>query len=410
MRTSILHLDIDAFFASVEQLKNPRLRGKPVVVGTGVIASCSYEARRYGLRASMPLRQAQRLCPHAVFLEGNQHTYACFAEAVWEICRRWLPAMEVYLDDAYGDLAGTEALLGHPLGVGRELKREILEKSGLHTTVGVGANRMVARLAGKSVKPDGLAFVPWGGEDAFLADRPVGDLPGVGPATGAMLREMNLMKIRDLRALSPQVLEAMLGKNGLALYERCRGRDTRPVHEREIPQTISRETSFDRPTCDRAEIRSYLQYLAERAMRTVRKLGLTARGVRVRVNYEDADLARTRAMGTHWMEAGTTLPRGTDVDEEVLPAMWEGLDRVFTRRVNLTHLGVVLSKFAVADPQAELFESARDPRLVRLHAALDTIRDRYGHASVVAGASIGLLGRMHQDSRGYVLRCPSLTK
>jgi len=400
VRSSILHLDIDAFFASVEQLKNPRLRGKPVAVGNGVIASCSYEARRYGLRAGMPLRQARRLCPHAVFLDGNQHTYSCFAEATWEICRRWLPSMETYLDDAYGDLTGTDALLGHPLGVGRELKREILEKTGLRVTVGVGANRMVARLAGKSVKPDGLAFVPWGEEDRFLADRPVGDLPGVGPATGALLREMNILKIRDLRVLSPEVLEAMLGKNGLHLHERCRGRDTRPVHEREIPHTISRETSLHQPTADEAEIRAFLQYLAERAMRTVRRLDLVTRGVAVRVGHEDGRVE----------EASATLPRPADVDGEALPAVWDCLERALARRVGVIRLGVTLSKFAVADPQAELFEAARDPREVRLHAALDEIRDRYGHAAVVAGASIGLLGKLPQDSRGYVLRCPSLTK
>src|SRR5688572_5867434 len=347
MRTSILHLDIDAFIASVEQLKNPRLRGKPVVVGNGVIASCSYEARRYGLRAGMPLRQARRLCPHAAFLDGNQHTYACFAEAVWEICRRWLPSMETYLDDAYGDLTGTDALLGHPLGVGRELKREVLEKTGLCVTIGVGANRMVARLASKSVKPDGLAFVAWGEEDAFLADRPVGDLPGVGPATGALLREMNILKVRDLRALSPEVLDAMLGKNGLHLYERCRGRDTRPIHEREIPHTISRETSLHRPAGDEAEVRAFLQYLAERAMRTVRKLELVTRGVAVRVGYEDG---RTE-------EATATLPRGTDVDGEALPVAWECLERAFARRVGVIRLGVTLSKFGAADPQAELFRS-----------------------------------------------------
>jgi DNA polymerase-4 len=400
MRTSILHLDIDAFFASVEQLKNPRLRGKPVVVGNGVIASCSYEARRYGLRAGMPLRQARRLCPHAAFLDGNQHTYSCFAEAVWEIARRWLPSMETYLDDAYGDLTGTEALLGHPLGVGRELRREVLEKTGLHITVGIGANRMVARLASKSVKPDGLAFVEGGQEDRFLADRPVGDLPGVGPATGALLREMNILKVRDLRVLSPEVLDAMLGKNGLHLYERCRGRDTRPVHEREIPHTISRETSLHRPATDEAEIRAFLQYLAERAMRTVRKLGLVTRALAVRVGYEDGQAG----------DASATLPRASDVDDEALPAVWECLERSLTRRVGVIRLGVTLSKFAVADPQAELFESAGDPRRVRLHAALDEIRDRYGHAAVVAGPSIELLGRMPQNSRGYVLRCPSLTK
>ncbi len=397
---TILHLDIDAFFASIEQLKNPRLRGRPVIVGTGVIASCSYEARRFGLKAAMPIRQAVRICPDVVVLDGNQHTYRCFTDAIWEIARRWLPAMETFLDEAYGDLSGTDQLYPDPLVVGRTLKLAIKEEVGLNVTIGIGGNRMVAKMAGKSVKPDGLAFVPHGQEDAFIATRPIEQLPGVGPATAPILREMNLHTIADLRVLRLEVLEALFGRNGVHLYERCRGRDTRPIHEREIPKSISRETSLHKPTCDAAELRAYLQYLAERAMRTIRQLGLATRGVRVNIRHEDGESA----------EAGQVLPSPTMIDEEVLPLARELFDRIVRRRVALTRVGVVFTHFSAPDGQQDLFAIERNARLERLHAALDHIRTKFGHASVVAGASISLIGKLQQEANGYVLRTPSLTK
>ncbi len=400
MPPAILHLDIDAFFASVEQLMNPALRGRPVLVGTGVIASCSYEARRSGCRAGMPLRQARRLCPGAVVLEGNRHTYGCFAEATWEVCRRWLPSLELHLDDAYGDLTGTERLLGPPAEVGARLRREILAEVGLRVTVGIGTNRMIARLASKSAKPDGLAVVPPGAEADFVVGLPIEDLVGVGPATAATLRDMNLRTVRDLRVLPLATLEAMLGKNGAHLYERCRGRDSRPVGARELPTSLSRDTSLHRPTGDPAEVRAYLQYLAERALRTVRSLELEARRVAVRLRYEDGG----------GEEAGRTLERPTALDEELLPAAWELLARIFTRRVGVTHLGVALSRFEPAGGQGDFFEPRDRDRLRRLHAAIDAIRDKFGHSAVLAGPSIGLLGTLRLDENGFVLRTPSLTK
>jgi len=400
MRTTILHLDIDAFFASIEQLKNPRLRGKPVIVGNGVIASCSYEARRFGLHAGMSLRQALRLCPHAVVLDGDHNAYRCFTDAIWSIMRELVPAIDTYLDEAYGDLTGTEGLYAHPLDVGRTLKRRIKEEVGLAVTVGVAGNRMIAKMAGKATKPDGLAFVPWGGEEAFLSARPVDDLLGCGPVTAAMFHEMGVHTIAEMRKIPLDVMEAMLGKNGVWLYQRCRGRDTRPVHEREIPVTISRETNLHEPTSDPREVRGFLQYLLERAMSTVRHLGITTRCVRVKVRYED---------GEH-EEMSRTLAMPTTIDEDAMAAVDELLPRAWTRRVNVNHLGIVLSQFALDDPQPELFEVRRNARLERVHRALDAIRDKFGHAAVVAGASIGLLGRLDQTSYGYVLRTPSLTK
>lgn len=400
MQTTILHLDLDAFFASVEQLRSPRLRNKPVLVGNGVIASCSYEARKFGCKAGMPIRQALRLCPRAAVLDGDQNAYRCFTDAIWSILREAIPAIDTYLDEAYGDLTGTDYLYEHPRKVGELLKRRIQNEVGLSATVGIASNRMIAKMAGKAAKPDGLAFVPWGEEEAFLSGRPVDDLFGVGPATGERLHEMGIRTIADLRAVPLDLMEAMFGRNGVWLYQRCRGRDTRPVHEREIPVTISRETALAETTSDPATVRGFFQYLLERAMATVRKLGLTAKTVRVKIGYED---------GVH-EEAGHTLAAPTTVDEEMLAAVDGLLARIWVRRVHLYRLGITLSRFAVDDPQPELFEVLRDERLDRLHRAVDAIRDKFGHAAVVAGASIGLLGRLKQSSYGYVLRTPSLTK
>jgi len=400
MRNTVLHLDLDAFFASVEQLKNPRLRGKPVLVGNGVIASCSYEARRFGCSAGMPIRQALRLCPHAAVLDGDHNAYRCFTDAIWAILREHAPAIDTYLDEAYADLTGTERLLGAPLDVGRALKRRIRDEVGLPVTIGVASNRMIAKMAGQAVKPDGLALVPWGEEEAFLSARPVGDLLGVGPVTAAMFREMGIRTVAELRRVPLDVMEAMLGRNGVWLHERARGRDTRPVHEREIPVTISRETALHEPTSDPGKVRGMLQYLLERAMSTVRRLGLTARTVRVRVQYEDGPRE----------EMGRTLAAPTTVDEDFLAVVDELLPRAWARRVNLMRLGIVLSHFALDDPQPQLFEIRTNARLERVHRALDAIREKFGHAAVVAGASIGLLDQLKQDSHGYVLRTPSLTK
>ena len=234
----VLHLDIDAFFASVEQLRDPRLRGRPVIVGTGVIASCSYEARRHGLEAGMSLAEARRRCPRAVVVAGHAPTYHAFAERVFEVCRALAPAVDAYLDDAYLDLAGTERLYPDLAALGADLRSRARAATGLTVTVGGGTSRMVARLAGRGAKPDGLAVVPPGAEEAFLRDRPLADLPGIGPRTAALLESMGLETVADLRAAGAGPLARLLGAAGRILHERAWGRDTRPVEPREVPRSL----------------------------------------------------------------------------------------------------------------------------------------------------------------------------
>lgn len=397
----ILHVDIDAFFASVEQVLNPALRGRPVIVGAGVIASCSYEARRRGLRNAMRIREALRICPEAIVLEGRARIYRCFADRIFDICREYAPAVETYLDDAICDLSGTELLYGDPRGPAAAIRRRVREETGLAVTVGIGANRMVAKMAGKSAKPDGLARVLPGEEDAFIRDRPVEDLPGVGPRTARLFSRMNIATIGGLRVLSVDQMHALLGKNGLHLYDRCRGRDTPVVCEREIPKSISRETSFHTDTIDPHEIRGMLSYLCGRATKTLRDLGLLSRTVAVRVRYSDGPSEAV----------SRSLPEPTAIDREFQEMAKTLLRKAHTRRASLHLVGITLSGISLdLSGQPGLFDAEEKTRWRRLDRCVDTVRDRFGYASIVAGGAIEFVGRLRHDSHGYILRTPSLTK
>ena len=249
---AILHLDIDAFFAAIEQLRDPRLRGRPVIVGAGVIASCSYEARACGCKAGLSLSEARRLCPDAVFLDGHAQIYRCFAEKVFGVAAQYAPAMETFLDEAYLELTGTEGIHRSYREAGQRLRAEIREATGLAVSVGIGTNRMIAKMVTKTVKPDGLGVLPPGGEEAFVLSRPIRDLPGIGDVAGPTLWKLNVRTVRDLRGLPEEALHGLFGRSvGHALREQAWGRDSRVVSIREIPGSIRRETSFHHPTIER---------------------------------------------------------------------------------------------------------------------------------------------------------------
>jgi DNA polymerase-4 len=398
----VLHVDIDAFFAAIEQLRQPRLRGRPVIVGAGVIASCSYEARRFGLHAGMALTEARRLCPGAVILDGHAQVYRCFADDIFACCRDVSPAVETYLDEAYCELTGTERLHGDLLEAARSLKRRIRERTGLTVTCGLAPNRMLAKLVGKTTRrPDGLARLDPAEADAFLRDRPIEQLAGVGRAHARTLRSMNLRTIGELRVVPIEALGALFGVAGRLLYERCRGRDTAPVTAREVPRSISRETSFHHDTADRAEIEGMLEYLVGRACRTARELDLKTRTVAVRLRYSDGE----------WAEQARSLAAPSDADPLLLAPALELLRRQFTRRAALHGLGVTLSNFTsrVAD-QGDLFDAGEAFRREALLDAFDRVRSSYGHGVLVSGRALHLKGRLAEDRHGFVLRTPSLTQ
>jgi DNA polymerase IV len=401
MSRTVLHVDIDAFFASIEQLRDPRLAGRPVIVGAGVIASCSYEARAFGLKAGMTLTEAKRLCPAAVIVAGHAQVYRCYAERIFERCRELSPDVETYLDEAYVELTGTERTHGGLASAAGRLRRSIRDDTGLTVTCGLGPNRMLAKLVGKTVKPDGLACVRADEAEAFLADRPIEQLAGVGHAHAKTLRSLNVHTIADLRAFPAATLEALFGAPGRLLYERCRGRDTAAVTAREIPVTISRETSFHADTGDPAEIDGMLEYLAGRACRAARELGLTARTVAVRLRYSDGEGA----------EQARSLSAPSAVDPVILALALSLRARLFTRRVSLHAVGVTLSGFTRdAAEQGALFDEREAGRRAALCAALDDVRSNFGHGAVISGRALHLKDRVAQDRNGFVLRTSSLTK
>lgn len=398
---TILHVDIDAFFAAIEQQRDPRLAGRPVIVGAGVIASCSYEARRYGLYAGMPLSEARRACPDAVIIDGHAQIYRCFAEAIFDRCRAIAPAVETFLDEAYCDLTGTERLHGDLLTMARRLKDDIRAETGLTVTCGIGPNRMLAKLIGKTVKPDGLARIDAADADAFLIDRPIEQLAGVGRAHARTLRSMNIRTIGALRALPAPALEALFGAPGRLLYERCRGFDTIAVTEREIPLSISRETSFHRDTADRVEHEGMMEYLVGRACRTAREIGIRPRTISVRLRYAGGD----------GDERARSLKTPSHNDPVVLELALDLLRRLFTRRAALHSIGVTLSGFVRAEgEQGSLFDEREAGRRAALYRAFDGVRAAYGHGVLVSGRALHLKGRLAEDQHGFVLRTPSLTK
>jgi DNA polymerase-4 len=277
----------------------------------------------------------------------------------------------------------------------------VRRETGLAVTVGVGRSRLIAKMAGKRVKPDGLGMIPPGAEAEALEGLPIRDLPGVGYRYGDLLEKLQVRTIGGLRAFPEDALTRLFGAHGRILFRRCRGEDTAVVEAREIPRSVSRETSFHRDTSDRREIEGMLFYLGERAARTLRTLGLEARTVHVRIRYAGG--------GSESM--ARSLARPTALHPPIARAASDLLARLYTRREALHLAGVALSNIGPRSArQADLYEERASERDEALSRALDEARDRFGFSSIVAGRSLDLVGKMEQNGHGFVLRTPSLTK
>ena len=413
----ILLVDIDAFFPQVEQILHPELAGRPVIVGglatdRSVVASASYEARARGVQTAMPIAQARRLCPDAVFLRGNFHAYARFSRAMMDVCRRYTPLVEpTSLDEAYLDVTGCRRLFetagiarghsGWPIEVADHLKRAIRADLRLNVTVGVGTNRLVAKIACSRAKPNAVAWIRPGHEAPFLAPLPLKELLGVGPRTAERLARYNLQRIGDLARLPASMLVEHFGPSGEVLAARARGIDPTPVSGGEAdPKSISRETTFETNLIDRHAMKGMLYYLLERACRQLREVGLMARTVGVKVRYADfRTIGRSRS-----------LPTFSDHDDDFWPVASDLFDRVHTRRVGVRLVGAALSHFAPAGRQMNLFAEPRYDRRARFYRSVDRIRDRFGFSALATGRAIELLETHERDEHGFRLRTACLSR
>lgn len=418
MERRILHVDIDAFLASVEQLRDPILLGRPVAVGTGVVASRSYEAKARGVHTAMPLHEALRRCPELVVRAGDARLVERYRQRVAEILRQFSPVVEVCsLDDFYVDLTGVPLRVAQALAgtttvdaerslaaLCRELRATVREQTGLSVAQGIGSTRTVARLATTKAKPGGICEVPAGAERDFLADFAVDAVPGIGGKSAALLQQVGVRTVRELWAVDRELLRASFGARGDDIWHRCRGLDEAPVLATPTLRSISRETSFeprgDADSQQRPFLRAMLAYLLDRATSELRAQRLLARTVQVRLRHVDGVTG----------ERARTLAAATDRTDACMVLAAALLEELLVRRVLVRLVGVTLTSLVPPQPaQGTLFGDEGEARR-RLFAAVDAVRARHGFGALVVGDAAGLLGQLPAGRHGFRLRTPSLTK
>jgi DNA polymerase-4 len=373
---TILHVDLDAFFAAVEQRDHPDLRGRPVIVGggpgdRGVVSAASYEARAFGVHSAMSLSEAGRRCPGGVFLPVDGRRYQQASRDVMAVLRRYTPQMEpISIDEAFLDVTASAALFGDGPTIAARIKAAVREEVGLTASVGVATNKLVAKVASDLRKPDGLVVVPAGTEAAFLAPLPVGRLWGVGAKTALALADYGVRTIGDLAALPAEVLEGRFGKHGASLAERARGIDADPVHEGDPAKSVGHEHTFDVDTTDREVIERTLLAMAEGVGGRLRSAGIRAGTVAIRLRDSSFEtISRQRTLQTPTDMTDRIYEVALDLARPEVAAI-----RARGSRVRL--LGVSASNFGERE-QLALFETD-DPRRRRAIEAADAVRRRYG--------------------------------
>jgi len=382
--SSILHVDMDAFFVSVELLERPDLRGKPVVVGgrpdqRGVVSAASYEARKFGIHSAMPLRTAGRLCPHAVFLDGHHEKYSEWSDRIASILAKFSPIVEmVSVDEAYLDLSGTERLHGPPFAAADKLLRTITRQTGLPCSGGLATTRLTAKVASDQGKPRGLVWVAPGMEARFLAPLPIRKIPGIGEVTERALRALGIETVEQLASHSQEKLEKIFGQWGTALYRKARGGDAYEFLIDAEPKSISHNHTFGEDTSDVAEMETMLSHLSQKACKRLREAGLSTRTLTLTIRYA----------GFETYTRSKTLTEPAQLDTDIF-AVFLNLfrhHRDVKRKVRL--LGVALSALSHGAQQLDLLESDRREKLEKLTKAADHLRDKFGFSSVQFGGSL----------------------
>lgn len=386
----VLHADMDAFYASIEQRDHPELRGKPVMVGgigkRGVISAASYEARELGVHSAMPTVEARRRCPHGIFLRGSMKRYGRESKRIFEIFRRFTPLVEgLSLDEAFLDLTGSERLLGNPVEVAQRLRREVREETGLAVSVGIAPIKMVAKIASDLAKPDGWLEVPTDRVSEFLQPLPVARLWGVGPVAQARFARAGIHTVGDLARSEPRRLERVFGEWGESMASLARGQDVREVEAYREPVSYSEENTFAHDVSDRGVLESTLVVHAESVARRLRADSLAARTVVLKLK-----LARRRKAGPRGyplLTRRTTLPEPSDDGDRIARTASQLLTRAaLAEPVRLLGVGVTNLRSSRAG-QLALFEPPeRDRRRSRLNRALDEIADRFGTDAIVRGS------------------------
>jgi len=388
----ILLVDLDAFFVSVERVLNPDLNGRPVIVGgdpdgRGVVSCASYEARAYGVHAAMPLKQAARLCPQAVFIHGTFARYREASARFMAILGEFTPLVEpMGLDEAYLDLTGFEPLYGPVRETAMRIKSKVHSDLGVTVSIGIATSKLVAKIASDMKKPDGLVVVAPGAERSFLAPLPIEKMPFAGPKTREALRPLGVKTIGNLAALPLSVLKNRLGSQGEVLHRYARGIDDREVEPPQEAKSISRETTFAKDTMDIAFIKATLRYQSEKVGAELRCGGRRARCVTLKLRYSDFEtVSRSRTLKETFSDDQTIYDIGTEL-----------LDKVLAQRRCLVRLvGIGVSGMAGDGRQLSMLDASAERR-EQLNQAIDKMRQRYGFSSIQRGDTLRL-SKLHDE-------------
>jgi DNA polymerase-4 len=386
---TFFHLDMDAFFVSVEELFDPTLKGKPVVVGgrpneRGVVSAASYAARKFGVHSAMPLRTAYKMCPQAIFVDGHMERYQEYSHKVHDVLCGFTPLVEMAsIDEAYLDITGTGRLYGPPLRAAHLLHERIQAATKLNCSIGIAASRLVAKICSDQAKPNGVLWVIPGREAAFLAPLDVRRIPGVGKVSEKNLNSLGIRKVGDLASLDEAFLEQHFGKLGLALAGKAQGLDAggwfdTEIGEEEAPKSISHEHTYSEDTADLAQIEATLAKLSEMVGRRLREHGLSARTIQLKLRYTDFSTF-TRAH---------SVARPTSLDTELFEEIRTLFHRNWKKGAKVRLLGVHVSGWEEEQAQLDLLDDRRHERWQRALAAADNMRDRFGESAVSLAASL----------------------
>src|SRR3984885_5324197 len=392
---TIFHVDMDAFFVSVEELFDSSLKGKPVVVGgqrddRGVVSAASYAARKFGVHSAMPLRTAAKLCPQAIFVNGHPERYREYSEKVYNVLTRFSPQIEMAsIDEAYLDMNGTTRLHGPTLKAAHKLHARMKEETRLNCSIGIGVSRLIAKVSSGQAKPNGVLFIVPGEEARFLAPLDVREIPGVGKVMESHLHALGIKKVGDLARLDESELSDRFGKWGLALAGKARGQDAGGWFDSEVgadtdAKSISHEHTYNDDTADASQLEATLMRLSEMVGRRLREGKLHARTIQLKLRYKDFTTI-TRAH---------SLPVPTQLDGEIFEQARTLFRNNWQQGREVRLLGVQASSFEAQAEQINLLEGGRQHRWKDALAAADRLRDKFGESSVTLAA--GMRGRFRE--------------
>ena len=379
IENTIIHFDLDTFFVSVERLLDSRLNGQPVLIGgvsdRGVVAACSYEARAYGVHSAMPMKRARELCPDAIQIRGNSANYSKYSNLVTDIIKEEVPVYEkTSIDEFYIDMTGMDRFHNSYL-MATELRKRIIKESGLPISFGMSRNKTVSKVATGEAKPNNQLRIMHGAEKPFLAPLSISKIPMVGQKTQHILFGLGVKRIHTLQEMSVELMEKVLGKNGIAIWKKANGIDNSPVVPYNERKSISTERTFDRDTIDVAKLKSILLAMAENLAFQLRRGQKLTSCVTVKIRYSD--------FNTYTMQARIPYTSADHVLIEKVKALFE---KLYQKRLLVRLIGVRYSHLVEGGYQINLFEDAEE--LIQLYHAMDKIRDKYGDRKVMRAYGI----------------------